>query len=220
MHKHTQKELLDEGFWDPFKKVGKQALQGAIELSKVALPQTYQNVSNIRKNIKLASGAIKQAGKTTEEIILDWIDEMGFIPTENSKPKKIRNFGGGKTHWALDVGVKGVTDDGEPIIIRRFDEPRAIVQYDDVEQQIKFVLRPDRRRMYDVDDGIYLPPTATPTATPTARKTARKIATPIPIARKAAKKAAKKAARKTATPTPTPTPTARKAAKKAARRTP
>jgi len=208
MHKHTQKELLDEGFWDPFKKVGKQALQGAIELTKVALPQTYQNVSNIRKNIKLASGAIKQAGKTTEEIILDWIDEMGFIPTENSKPKKIRNFGGGKTHWALDVGVKGVTDDGEPIIIKRFNEPRAIVQYDDVEQQIKFVLRPDRRRMYDDDDGIYLPPTATPTA----RKTARKTATPTPIARKTA--------RKTATPTPTPTPIARKTARKTARRTP
>jgi hypothetical protein len=160
MHKHTQKELIDEGFWDSFKTAARVSKAIGKEIAKVAIPQSYQNIKNVVGNIRGARRNIKTAFKTVEERIMDWIDEMGFTPVENAKIKKIRNFGGGKTHWAIDVGVKGVDKEGNTIIIRNFKEPTAIVQYDDLKDgksdsfNIKFILRPDRRRMYydDNDD--------------------------------------------------------------------
>jgi len=158
MDKYTQLQLVEEGFWDSFGRVARMGIQAGKEIAKVVTPQSYQNAKNAVDAIRGARGRIKTEGMTKQERILDWLDEMGFTPIENAELKKIRNFGGGKTHWAIDVGVKGVDKQGNTIIIRNFKEPTAIIQYDDLKDgksdtaTMKFVLRPDRRRMYYNDD--------------------------------------------------------------------
>lgn len=189
MDKYTQLQLVEEGFWDRFGRIG---VALGKEVAKVVTPQTYQNTKNLVNNIRGVGRKIKTAYMTKEERILDWLDEMGFVPVvptpttnqtqtqtanqstttnqsvsanqsdippNNVKPRKIRDYGGGKSHWAIDVGVKGIDPKtGDVVIVRHFKEPAAIVQYDELADSktdsysIKFVLRPDRRRMYYDDD--------------------------------------------------------------------
>jgi hypothetical protein len=193
MDKYTQLQLVEEGFWDSFGRVARVGVALGKEVAKVVTPQTYQNTKNLVNNIRGVGRKTKTAYMTKEERILDWLDEMGFVPVlptpttnqtqtqtanqstttnqsvsanqsdippNNVKPRKIRDYGGGKSHWAIDVGVKGIDPKtGDVVIVRHFKEPAAIVQYDELADSktdsysIKFVLRPDRRRMYYDDDG-------------------------------------------------------------------
>jgi hypothetical protein len=146
MYKFSQKELLEEGFWDTFKnskigRLGKKFYQGAKEVAGVIAPNTSSQIGNIVKGVRGATQRIKQAGQTIQERILDWMDEQGIVPIPDENIKLGKNTPKGQ-HYVVKVAQKGVTPTGDTVPGKKFRYPQAIVLFDRDKDSFDWVIKP------------------------------------------------------------------------------
>lgn len=141
MHKISQRELLDEGFWDKFGTKIKQGYQVAKEIGKVVLPKTSENLSKITTGTRAAQKRIGEAGQTLEERVQLWMDEQGRVPI--TPIKLVKKFAGGDKHFAMKIAEKGVKrDSGETTTGLRYRDPSAIVLYSKEKNEFKWIVKP------------------------------------------------------------------------------
>jgi hypothetical protein len=146
MYKLSQKELLEEGFWDTFKnskigRLGKRVIQGAKEVASVVAPNTSSQIGNIVKGVRGATQRIKQAGQTLEERISDWMDEQGIVPIPNDSIKSGKNTPKGQ-HYLVKVAQKGITPAGDTVPGKKFKYPQAIILFDKDKGSFEWVIKP------------------------------------------------------------------------------
>lgn len=153
MYNFTQKELLEEGFWDSLKnskigRIGKRFGQGGLEVLKAVAPKTSSQFGGMVQGTRDAFSRIGKAGRKMEDRILEWLDERGLMPLpENPEIKKIRSFADGNSQWRVEVGKKSVNQNGEPYVSLKYTYPTAIVLHNKKDDTFKFVLQPDNRRV-------------------------------------------------------------------------
>ncbi len=142
MHKFTQKELLEEGFWDSFKRGVTATFQGAKEVANVFAPKTSAQISAIKKGSKDAFARIEQARKPIEERILDWMDEQGKVPIPGDTIKKGKNTPKGR-HYIIKVAEKGINQKtGDIVPGKKYLHPQAIILYDREKETFDWVVKP------------------------------------------------------------------------------
>jgi len=153
MYKLSQRELLEEGLWDSFKKgvnkvanskIGRLAKSGyqlGKEIGKVVAPNTSSQLANIRSAGRGIIQRVGQAYLTIEERILDWMDEQGIVPIPNDKIKVGKNTPKGQ-HYLVKVAQKGVTPTGETVAGKKFRYPQAIVLFDKDKDSFDWVIKP------------------------------------------------------------------------------
>jgi len=153
MYKFSQRELLEEGLWDSFKKgvnkvanskigrLAKTGFQIGKEIGKVVAPNTSSQLANIRSAGRGILQRIGQAGKTIEERILDWMDEQGFVPIPNDIIKMGKNTPKGQ-HYTIKVAQKGITPEGNSVAGKKFRYPQAIVLFDKDKDSFDWVIKP------------------------------------------------------------------------------
>jgi hypothetical protein len=154
MYKFSQKELLEEGFWDTFKRGLNFAKQVGKEVGKVVAPNTSSKLANITQASRGAIQRIKQSVKKIEERILDWMDEQGIVPIPNDTIKPGKNTPKGQ-HYVVKVAQKGVTPTGESVAGKKFRYPQAIVLFDRDKDSFDWVIKPrwDQFMKEKLDDG-------------------------------------------------------------------
>jgi hypothetical protein len=153
MYKLSQRELLEEGLWDSFKKgvnkvantklgrLTKQAIQLGKEVGKFVAPNTSSQLANMVSGTRSGYQRIRQAGKTIEERILDWMDEQGFVPIPNDIIKMGKNTPKGQ-HYTVKVAQKGITPEGNSVAGKKFRYPQAIVLFDKDKNVFEWVIKP------------------------------------------------------------------------------
>lgn len=154
MYKPSQKDLLNEAFWDNFKnsKIGRAistGYQAAKEIGKVVAPKTSSQLTSMIQGVRDAKRRIGQAGKKMEDRILEWLDERGFTPLpEDPSIKKLKDYPDGNSQWRVKVGMKDVDPDtGNITVAKTFKFPVAIILHDKKDDSFKFLVYPaDQRR--------------------------------------------------------------------------
>lgn len=153
MYKLSQRELLEEGFWDSFKKgygklkdskvgrLAQQLGQGVKEVANVVAPNTMSQAGNMIKSVRSAGQRIKQAGLKIEERILDWMDEQGIVPIPNDTVKLGKNTPKGQ-HYVVKVAQKGINKEGDTVPGKKFRYPQAIVLFDREKNIFEWVIKP------------------------------------------------------------------------------
>ena len=141
MYKLSQRELLEEGLWDSFKRGLNVVKQVGKEVGKIVAPNTSSKLTNIASGYRSAKQRIKQSYQTLEERILDWMDEQGIVPIPDEKIKIGKNTPKGQ-HYLVKVAQKGVTSTGESVAGKKFRYPQAIVLFDKDKDIFEWVIKP------------------------------------------------------------------------------
>lgn len=147
MEKISQKELLNEGIWDKFKstKLGGLAsgtLETAKQISKHIAPEVYNPIASAGDKIRQSIASIRDKKMPWRDRIKNWVIEQGRFPI--SEVKMLKKYGrDGSIHFAVDVAEKGVDrKTGEEVGGRMYTTPHAIVSYNPLKDQYKWVVRP------------------------------------------------------------------------------
>jgi len=146
MYKISQKNLLEEGFWDNFKKssIGRninQAIEAGKQVASIVAPEVYDPIKKGVDKLRDVGASVKEAGKTIEEKIERWVKEQGnFAITE---PRKIATYPDGKIHYSLRITEKGISAvDNSEIAGRVYRNPSAVVGYNPRDKQFSWINKP------------------------------------------------------------------------------
>ena len=160
MYNLSQKELLEEKLWDSFKnlstkiansKIGrltKQVGTGALEVAKLAAPETTSKLNAARQKAGEIAQKISDAGKTMEEKVLRYLATRNLMPLPNKKIELVETFANGDTKWSTEVGRMGYdpASPKKPIIIQNFTYPQVIIYHEKKNNSFKLLLEPAMRR--------------------------------------------------------------------------
>lgn len=162
MYKISQKELLEEGFWNNFKnkiadskiaRVGKQVGELTKSVANVVAPEITDPLRKAGEWVKSTKKAVKRAGMTSDEIVKEQIIESGFHPHQDkngveSKIKWGKKNTDGTITGSIKVGELGYRNDGEPFMAAEFQnilKSNVIFRYDPDKKDIKIVRAPYRQ---------------------------------------------------------------------------
>jgi hypothetical protein len=159
MSKITQKDLLQEGFWDNFSKtsVGRnvnKAIEAGKQISSIVAPEIHDPIKKGVDKFRDVRASIAEAGKTIEEKIERWVKEQGNFAI--SEPKKIATYPDGKIHYSVRIAEKGVSVlDNSEVAGRIYRNPSAVVGYNPRDKQFSWVNKPrtDSYVKYKGTDG-------------------------------------------------------------------
>ena len=168
-NKISQKELLEEGFWDAFGKAKEKlrekfprttrlaSLAGSV--ADVVAPEIMQPFRKQKEWRDAASEKAKRASMTQNEIIMDYIREDGFheLKDETLRWNPKRNADG--TYTATIKVGELINDEitGEPKLGRTFspDKSTYIVKFDPKTRTAKRVKGPERHLASSTDQIRY-----------------------------------------------------------------
>lgn len=159
MHKISQKNLLDEGFWNDFTKSSvrrniNKAIEAGKQVASIVAPEVYDPLKKGVDKFRDVAASVKEAGKTIEEKIDRWIKEQGNFAI--SEPQKIATYPDGKTHYSVRITEKGVSKvDNSEVAGRVYRNPSAVVGYNPRDKQFSWVNKPrsDSYISYQRADG-------------------------------------------------------------------
>ena len=155
MRKITQKDLLNEGFWDRFSTpTTRQAWEAIKQVGNVVAPEIAQPLKNIVDKSRSMSAAIREAGKPMQERMANWILEQGKFMLKT--PKDLGKYPDGKTHYAVEISEKGVhKDTNQEVAGRAYRAPYAVISYDPSSKKFDWVNKPrsDSYVKYRKSDG-------------------------------------------------------------------
>ncbi len=134
MHKFTQRELLNEGFWSAFARAG-------IEAGKFVLPKASENIGKAVEGGRGVLDRIADAYTPMEKRVLEWMDEQGRVPLPDSPIKRVKKFRKGM-HFAMKIAEKAVKENGDTTVGRMYRDPHAIVLYKKKENRFEWVVKP------------------------------------------------------------------------------
>ena len=145
----SQKELLNELFWDKFPSSVRKGVEAVKQIGKVVAPEIADPISKGMEKMRDIRKNIKRAGMTSDENVVEQLMEFGLIPYKNEKvrwKKGARNPDGTIT-GSIKVGTLGYTDEGEPYMESEFSDPLkrdVIFKYDPKTRDVKIVRYPYR----------------------------------------------------------------------------
>lgn len=152
MSKPTQKELLDEAFWDKFKpalKQGKEAIKSAANL---LAPEVAGPMKTAWQGVKDFGTRITNAGIPMEQQVERWVQEQGRWPISHAR--KTGKYPDGTEHFSLKISEKGINKrTGKEGPGRLYREPQAIVAYDPKKKDFAWRVRP-RSDTYLKKNGV------------------------------------------------------------------
>jgi hypothetical protein len=140
--KYSQKQILEESFWDGFKPALTSGVELAKQAAKVAMPETYGNIKNLISKTRQAATDIQLAGMPFDDKMRSWILEQGRYPLDN-KFNRVKTYPDGRKHYSVRVAEKGVDKNtGEEVGGRMYRSPHAVVAYDPNEKKFSWIIKP------------------------------------------------------------------------------
>ena len=146
--KYTQRQLMNEGLWNKFKKVNsgfgsviKQAARAGAEATKLVAPEIYNPIKNANEWRKGVYQKVREAGIPFNRKLLNWIREQGKWAL--TTPKNTGSYSDGMQHFNFTIAEKGINQKtGKETVGRLFKDPNAIVGWNPVKEEFKWIVKP------------------------------------------------------------------------------
>jgi hypothetical protein len=168
MRKFSQRELLEEGFWDSFVKPGARgAWQAAKEVANVVAPEITEPFKKLR-NWKDDARERIEAAADPEKAILRFLEDNGYMPIKGATIQRAKNpTKKGHVNYITRVQMVEYGNKGE--LQRGYTFPTnkdvAIVKMDK-DKNLSFVKQPDKRSAKEEAPPVNPPPVQQQSQTP------------------------------------------------------
>jgi hypothetical protein len=152
MSKISQKELLEEGFWDSFSnskigRIGSQIGEFGKSVANVVTPEITDPLKKGSEWLKNTKKNVKRAGMNRDQLAWEQIVEDGYYPLSDKMRWKNKANSDGTSTGSVDVAeLDHDLNTGEPVAGRPYqsDKSKYIFKFDPSTRDIKTLRRPRR----------------------------------------------------------------------------